>query len=62
MMTIESQFKNAVFNMADKVSILTLEDPEKAIEIFKELLDEIKRVKYPCHSIGKYLSNSYGVT
>jgi len=42
----EPQFKNAVMTIAAEAVVLTPEKPEKAAEIFREVLDEIRRVKY----------------
>ena len=42
----EPQFKNAVMALADEAAILIPSDPRTAAQIFKELLDEIARVKY----------------
>ncbi len=42
----EVQFKNAIMNLASEVAVLVSEDPEKAVQIFKELIQEIARVKY----------------
>jgi hypothetical protein len=41
-----AQFKNAIFTLASEAAVLVPDDPEKAIEIFSEILDEISRVKY----------------
>ncbi|SLM31257.1 conserved hypothetical protein [Desulfamplus magnetovallimortis] len=42
----EPQFKNAVLSIAAEAAILVPDDPVLAIQIFKELLVEIARVKY----------------
>jgi len=42
----EPQFKNAVMALADEAAILIPIDPRTTAQIFKELLDEIARVKY----------------
>jgi hypothetical protein len=42
----EPQFKNAVMTIAADAVVLTPEKPEKAAKIFREILDEIRRVKY----------------
>ncbi len=42
----EFQFKNAIMTLAAEAAILTPKDPEQAITIFKEILQEIRRVKY----------------
>jgi hypothetical protein len=40
------QFKNAILTLAAEAALLVPEDPEQALVIFKELLQEIARVKY----------------
>ncbi len=40
------QFKNAVIALSRDAFVLTPQSPEKALVIFKELLDQIARVKY----------------
>ncbi len=42
----ELQFKNAVLTLASEAAFLVPDDPQKAITIFKEILEEIARVKY----------------
>lgn len=42
----EPQFKNAVMTLAAEAAILTPHNAELAVEIFKEVLTEIRRVKY----------------
>ena len=42
----EFQFKNAVMTLAKEAAVLVPDDPEKAVEIFSEILREIKRVRY----------------
>ena len=42
----ESQFKNAILTLASEAFVLLPEDPQRALSIFAELLDEIARVKY----------------
>jgi hypothetical protein len=42
----EPQFKNAVMTIAAEAVVLAPENPEKAAKIFREVLDEIRRVKY----------------
>jgi hypothetical protein len=44
--TAEFQFKNAVMTLAAEAAVLAPDDPEKAVEIFSELLAAIARVKY----------------
>jgi hypothetical protein len=44
--SIEPQFKNAIRNLASDAAILKSDDPQKAIEIFIEILKNIVRVKY----------------
>ncbi len=40
------QFKNAILALAAEAAILVPEDPEHALQIFTELLQEMARVKY----------------
>ncbi len=40
------QFKHAILTLAAEAALLVPEDPEQALVIFKELLQEIARVKY----------------
>jgi len=42
----EPQFKNAVMTMATEAALLVPDDPCRAVEVFKEALSEIARVKY----------------
>ena len=42
----ESQFKNTIMTLASEAAVLSPEDPEKAIQIFDEILEEIYRVIY----------------
>jgi hypothetical protein len=42
----ELQFKNTMMTLASEAAVLAPEDPEKAIEIFNEVLEEISRVIY----------------
>ena len=42
----EPQFKNAVITIAAEAVVLAPENPEKATRILREVLDEIRRVKY----------------
>jgi hypothetical protein len=42
----ESQFKNSIMTLASDAAVLAADDPEKAAEIFKEILQEIRRVVY----------------
>ena len=42
----EPQFKNAVMTLADEAAILLPDDPQTAARIFREVLEEIARVKY----------------
>jgi hypothetical protein len=44
--TSEPQFKNAVMTLAAEAAILTPDNAQLAVEIFKEVLTEIRRVKY----------------
>jgi hypothetical protein len=40
------QFKNAIMTLAAEAAILAPDDPDKAVEIFSEILAAISRVKY----------------
>ena len=42
----QSQFKNAIMSLASDAAVLVSDEPEKAVQIFKELIEEISRVKY----------------
>ena len=42
----ESQFKNTALTLAAEAAVLAPDNPERALRIFKELLQEIARVKY----------------
>ena len=42
----EFQFKNAIMTLASEAAILAPDDPDKAVEIFSEILAAISRVKY----------------
>ena len=42
----EAQFKNAVIALSADAAFLVADNPEKAAEIFKNILVEIARVKY----------------
>lgn len=42
----EPQFKNAIMTLASDAAVLVPDEPEKAIEIFNEIIEEISRVKY----------------
>jgi hypothetical protein len=42
----ELQFKNTILTIASEAAFLVPDDPQKAITIFKEILEEIARVKY----------------
>ncbi|MBF0527076.1 MAG: transposase, partial [Deltaproteobacteria bacterium] len=42
----EPQFKNAIMTLASEVAILVPDHPERAIQVFEELLIQISRVKY----------------
>ncbi len=42
----ELQFKNTIMTLASDAAFLAPEDPEKAVEIFDEILEEISRVIY----------------
>jgi hypothetical protein len=43
---VEFQFKNAIMTLASEAAVLAPDAPEKAIEIFSEILLAISRVKY----------------
>jgi hypothetical protein len=43
---VQPQFKNAIMSFAYDAFVLIPDEPEKAILIFKELLEQIARVKY----------------
>ena len=42
----ELQFKNAIMTLASEAAILAPDDPDKAVEIFSEVLAAISQVKY----------------
>lgn len=42
----EPQFKNAIMTLASDAAVLAADDPEKAAEIFRDILKEIHRVIY----------------
>lgn len=42
----EYQFKNCIMTLANEAAILVPEDPQKAVEIFSEILHAIARVRY----------------
>jgi hypothetical protein len=42
----EFQFKNAIMKLASEAAVLVPDDPQKAVQIFSELLQAISRVKY----------------
>lgn len=42
----EPQFKNAIMTLASEAAVLTADDPETALEVFRQILAEIRRVKY----------------
>ncbi|MFH1147820.1 MAG: IS4 family transposase [Pseudomonadota bacterium] len=44
--TKEFQFKNTIMTLASEAAVLTSDDPEKAIAIFREIIKELARVKY----------------
>ena len=44
--TAEFQFKNAIVTLAGEAAVLAPDDPDKAVEIFSEILVAISRVKY----------------
>ena len=43
---VQPQLKNAVMTFAREVALLAPSDPKRALEIFREMIAEIKRVKY----------------
>jgi hypothetical protein len=43
---VEFQFKNAIMTLATEAAILVPDDPQRAVEIFGEILEAISRVKY----------------
>jgi len=44
--TREIQFKNTIMTLASEAAVLSPQDPEKAVKIFDEILEEISRVIY----------------
>ncbi len=42
----EPQFKNAIMSLASDAAVLAADDPERAVAVFEELLQEIYRVPY----------------
>ena len=42
----ELQFKNTIMTLASEAAVLAPEDPEKAVKIFDEILEDISRVIY----------------
>lgn len=42
----EPQFKNALMTLASEAAVLAAEDPERAINVFHDILQEIRRVIY----------------
>lgn len=44
--TYEPQFKNAIITLARDTAVLAPEDPEKAVQIFDDILEAIYRVRY----------------
>ena len=42
----EPQFKNAIRYLSSEAAVLAAEDPQKVIEIFNDLLKNIRRVRY----------------
>lgn len=42
----EPQFKNAIMTLASEAAVHAADDPVKAIEVFHDVLDEIRRVIY----------------
>ena len=44
--TAEPQFKNAIMTIASDMAVFSTKNPAKALEIFKDILLEIRRVRY----------------
>jgi len=42
----EPQFKNSIMTLASEAAVLAAEDPVRAISVFQEILEEIRRVIY----------------
>lgn len=42
----ESQFKNSIMTLASDAAVLAADDPEKAVSVFQDILQEIRRVIY----------------
>lgn len=42
----EPQFKNAIMTLASEAAVLTADDPVRAIYVFQDILEEIRRVVY----------------
>ena len=42
----EPQFKNSIMTLASDAAVLAADDPERAISVSQEILEEIHRVKY----------------
>jgi hypothetical protein len=42
----EPQFKNAIMTLASEAAFLIPDEPEKAVKIFNEIIEEISRVRY----------------
>lgn len=42
----EPQFKNSIMTLASEAAVLAAEDPVRAISVFEEILEEIRRVIY----------------
>lgn len=42
----EPQFKNAIMTLASDAAVLAAEDPERAINVFQDIIEEIRRVIY----------------
>ena len=43
---IKPQSKNAIMTLAAEAAVLAADDPERAIQIFQDILTELRRVKY----------------
>ncbi len=42
----EPQFKNAIMTLASDAAVLAADDPARALTVFQEILEEIRRVIY----------------
>ena len=46
------QFKNAIMTLAAEAAVLVPDDPQRAVEIFTEILYGISRITQVCHFSG----------